>query len=282
MPAITEHQSGLVSILEYVCSAGPGAKPYAEQHQLHSISFVRRGSFGYRARGRASELVAGSVLAGQAGDEFTCTHEHHACGDECLSLQFDDGVADLIAARPGVFRVGAVPPISELMILAELTEAAVAGRTDVCPTEAALAFAARFVEIASERAAHPRTPTDRERRRAVQAALFIELNSASELPLQTIAQEVDSSPFQFLRSFSAVLGVTPHQYLVRSRLRHAARLLADERRSVTDVALDVGFGDLSNFVNSFRRAVGLSPRAFRRAAAGDRNFLQERIGHLPR
>jgi hypothetical protein len=28
--------------------------------------------------------------------------------------------------------------------------------------------------------------------------------------------------------------------------------------------------------------VGVSPRAFRRAAAGDRNFLQERIGHLPR
>jgi AraC family transcriptional regulator len=178
--------------------------------------------------------------------------------------------------------VGAIPPISELMILAELTEAAVARRTDVSPTEAALTFAARFVEIASGRSEGLRPPAARERRRAVQAALFIEQNSTQELELQTLAGEFDSSPFHFLRSFSAVLGVTPHQYLVRSRLRHAARLLANGQRSVTDVALDVGFGDLSNFVNSFRRAAGVSPRAFRRAAAGDRKFLQERIGHLPR
>ena len=37
---------------------------------------------------RLFELVAGSVLVGHAGDEFVCTHEHHDCGDECLSFQF--------------------------------------------------------------------------------------------------------------------------------------------------------------------------------------------------
>ena len=58
-----------------------------------------------------------------------------------------------------------------------------------------------------------------------------------------------------------MLGVTPHQYLVRSRLRHAARLLADDERPITDVAFDVGFGDLSNFVRTFHRAAGVSPRA---------------------
>ena len=75
-----------------------------------------------------------------------------------------------------------------------------------------------------------------------------------------------------------MLGVTPHQYLVRSRLRRAARLLAEEDRSITDIALDVGFADLSNFVRTFHRAAGVSPRAFRRAARGDRKILQERLG----
>jgi AraC family transcriptional regulator len=50
---------------------------------------------------------------------------------------------------------------------------------------------------------------------------------------------------------------------------------------VTAIAYDVGFGDLSNFVRSFRRAAGLSPRAFRRVAqrrgSGDRKFLQEAL-----
>jgi AraC-like DNA-binding protein len=65
-----------------------------------------------------------------------------------------------------------------------------------------------------------------------------------------------------------VLGVTPHQYLIRSRLRHAARLLADNTRSITDIAYDVGFSDLSNFVRTFHRAAGVSPRGFRRVATG--------------
>jgi AraC-like DNA-binding protein len=84
-----------------------------------------------------------------------------------------------------------------------------------------------------------------------------------------------------LRVFASVLGVTPHQYLVRSRLRHAAGLLADEGRSITDVALDVGFADLSNFVRTFHRAAGVSPRAFRRAARGDREVLRDRMRIRP-
>jgi AraC-like DNA-binding protein len=83
------------------------------------------------------------------------------------------------------------------------------------------------------------------------------------------------SPFHFLRLFSGVLGVSPHQYLVRSRLRHAARLLANDGRPVTDIAYDVGFGDLSNFVRTFHRAAGISPLKFRQAAKGERKILQE-------
>jgi AraC-like DNA-binding protein len=74
-----------------------------------------------------------------------------------------------------------------------------------------------------------------------------------------------------------VLGVTPHQYLVRSRLRRAARLLTDDARPITEVALEVGFGDLSNFVRTFHRAAGVSPRRFRQAARGDRKILQDRL-----
>ena len=56
----------------------------------------------------------------------------------------------------------------------------------------------------------------------------------------------------------------------------AARLLADEDVSITDIAYDVGFGDLSNFVRTFHRAAGVSPRAFREASRGKRKILQDR------
>jgi AraC-like DNA-binding protein len=64
---------------------------------------------------------------------------------------------------------------------------------------------------------------------------------------------------------------------VRSRLRHAARLLVDDERPVTDVAYDVGFGDFSNFVRTFHRAAGVSPRRFREVSRGVRKIFQERM-----
>jgi AraC-like DNA-binding protein len=111
----------------------------------------------------------------------------------------------------------------------------------------------------------------------VETALWIDAQSHRQIELQDAAAQAGVSPFHFLRLFSSVLGVTPHQYLVRSRLRHAARLLADDERAVTDVAYDVGFADLSNFVRTFHRAAGVSPLKFRQASRGMRKIFQERL-----
>jgi len=48
------------------------------------------------------------------------------------------------------------------------------------------------------------------------------------------------SPFHFLRIFARVLGVTPHQYLVRCRLRKAAWLLVHDTRPISDIASTSG------------------------------------------
>ena len=133
------------------------------------------------------------------------------------------------------------------------------------------------LEALSGKARKPATPTARDRRRAVEAALWIDANSHAEVDLEQAARQAGLSPFHFLRLFSAVLGVTPHQYLVRSRLRHAARLLTDDDIAVTDIAYDVGFGDLSNFVRTFHRAAGVSPTKFRQASRGERKILQEQL-----
>jgi AraC family transcriptional regulator len=168
-----------------------------------------------------------------------------------------------------------------LMVLGELAQAAAEGRSDIGLDEVAMLFAARFVETVTGR--KRRVPAQRpaDRRRAVEAALWIEAHAHEPIGLESAANEVRLSAFHFLRLFRDVLGVTPHQYLVRSRLRRAARLLTDDDRSITDVAFDVGFGDLSNFVRTFHRAAGVSPRGFRRAAGGDRKIFQDRLEALP-
>jgi AraC-like DNA-binding protein len=265
-----------ISVSDFRCTAEPGEKPFAEQYACHSISYVRKGSFGCHCRGRFHELVAGSILVGHPGDEYICTHDH-VVGDECLSFFLDPELVETINDRPEIWRVGSVPPLPELMVLGELAQTAAGGNSDVGLDEVGHLFASRFVEVVSGRAPKPMTATLRDRRRAVETALWIDANSHRPIDLEDAAAQAGISPFHFLRLFSDVLGVTPHQYLVRSRLRHAARRLADDDSPITDIAYDVGFNDLSNFVRTFHRAAGASPQKFRRASRGKRKIFQERL-----
>ena len=280
MSAITTLHSGSIIAIDYRCAAMPGDKPYTEQHQYHSVSYVRKGSFGCRYRGQHFELVTGSVLIGYPGDEYLCTHDHHDCHDECLSFQLAPELVESIGMQPDAWRIGSVAPLSELMVLGELAQATAEGRGDFGLDEIGMLFTSRFLELVSgqERPAVKARPQDR--RRAVETALWLDAHAQQPVNLQSAAHEAGLSPFHFLRMFRSVLGVTPHQYLVRARLRRAARLLCEDDRSVSEVAFDAGFADLSNFVRTFHRAAGLSPRLFRQAARGNRKILQDRYTKL--
>jgi AraC-like DNA-binding protein len=280
MPVITQLQSGSVAAVDYRCDAKPGDRPYVEMHRAFSISYVRAGTFGCRTRGKNYELVAGSVLVGYPGDEYLCTHDHYPCGDECLSFQLRPELVEVIGDDRRVWRSGAIPPLPELMVLGELAEASAAGRSDIGLDEVGMLFAARFVQQVSGRPRGSASARSADRRRAVEAAVWVDAHAHEPVSLEAAASQVDLSPFHFLRLFAKVLGVTPHQYLIRSRLRRAARLLADDTRSVTDVAFDAGFADVSNFVRTFHRAAGVSPRRFRLAARGDRKIFQDLLALL--
>jgi AraC-like DNA-binding protein len=277
MSSTTLYQRPSMTVSDFRCSAVPGDKPFVEQHRCHSISYVRKGSFGYRSRGREHELVAGSVLVGFPDTEFICTHDH-VCGDECLSFFFEPELVEAIGARSAAWQIGAAPPLPELMVLGELAQAAANGSSDIGLDELGHLLASRLVEVVSGKAAKSVKVTARDRRRAVEAALWLDAHSDRPIELEDAAAQAGVSPFHFLRLFSSVLGVTPHQYLVRSRLRHAARLLVDDDKAVTDIAYDVGFADLSNFTRTFHRAAGVSPLKFRQASRGKRKIFQERLG----
>jgi AraC-like DNA-binding protein len=276
MKISTLQQASMLSVRDYRCEAGPGDVAAVECFGEHAISYVRRGSFGCETRGCSYDLVAGAFLIGRPGEEYLCTHDHHDGGDECLSFHFEPELVDALdGAR--AWNACSLPPLPELVVLGELAQAAADGRSDVALDEVGLLLAQRYLDsqlgCTRERVASP----PRDRRRAVETALWMDAHSHEDIDLDAASRSAGLSPFHFLRVFSNVLGVTPHQYLVRSRLRHAARLLADDERSITDVAYDVGFSDVSNFVRTFGRAAGVSPRGFRCAARGDRKIFQERL-----
>ncbi len=278
MLTITPFVHGPVSAAGYTCSTSPGEMPFVEQHSAWSLSYVEAGSFGCECRGRRTELVPGSVLLGRPGDEYRCTHDHHRGGDECLAFFIDEAVADEVGGGNRPWESGALPPIAELIACGELASNAARHLQGPRVDEIGVAFATKVVDVIAGLQRSAVRPGAADRRRAIESALWIEAHSAQEVDLGSLAQRANLSVYHFLRVFSSVIGVTPHQYLLRCRLRHAAHLLADEERSITDIALEVGYADLSNFVRSFRRAAGVSPRAYRSASRGDRKILQVRLG----
>jgi AraC family transcriptional regulator len=99
------------------------------------------------------------------------------------------------------------------------------------------------------------------------AVALVETNFAAKLSREEMARAAGLSVSHFSKLFALCIGASPHQYLVRCRLRHAKKLLLkpEESLSLVDVAAEAGFADQAHFSRHFRRAYGVSPLAFRRA-----------------
>jgi len=90
---------------------------------------------------------------------------------------------------------------------------------------------------------------------------------AQPLDVPALARVAHVSPRQFMRSFRATFGESPHRYLQRRRVERAMFLLRSCDRSVTDICIEVGFNSLGTFSRTFREIVGESPSAYRRRGA---------------
>src|SRR5260370_33005681 len=121
-----------ITVSDFRCSAAPGDKPFVEQHDCHSISYVRKGSFGYHSRGRSHELVAGAFLIGVPEAEFMCTHDH-VCGDECLSFFLAPELGETIGGRREAWHVGGATPLPEPVGVGGLAQGAADGPRDFGP-----------------------------------------------------------------------------------------------------------------------------------------------------
>ena len=83
------------------------------------------------------------------------------------------------------------------------------------------------------------------------------------------------SPYHFRRTFRAMVDMTPHQFILHTRLLRAAVRLRRTADSISAIAFAAGFSDLSTFNRRFQRIMGRSraPIARRRLRSGQRQAL---------
>ena len=251
--------AGDASFAVYDCVCGHGVRsPRIEgAYDRPRICVLLDGTF--HVRSSAGSVVAGpgALLLGHAGAGYEYRHLDDG-GDRSVVFKYDPALLDEL----GALRAASVPAsASSARVVALTYEALLAGDPDAL-REAALAVA----DVAISHGVSSSAPPGAHARRISQVLRYIEAHHAGDCSLDTLAALARLSSFHFLRTFRAITGQTPRQVVIATRLRAAAAHLRSTNRPISDIALDVGFGDLSHFMASFARAFGRSPGAYRRVA----------------
>jgi AraC family transcriptional regulator len=95
------------------------------------------------------------------------------------------------------------------------------------------------------------------------ALWYIESHLASDLSLESVAAQVNVSPYYLTRAFQVLSGLSIMRYVRGRRLSVAARSLAAGAPDVLSVALDAGYGSHEAFTRAFRDQFGMTPEAVR-------------------
>jgi transcriptional regulator GlxA family with amidase domain len=94
---------------------------------------------------------------------------------------------------------------------------------------------------------------------------YVDAHLNEKISVQSLANIAGLSLYHFARAFKQSEGLTPHDYLVQCRIRHAQKLLADSDVPLSEVALAAGFLDQSHFARRFRDHFGVAPSRYRSA-----------------
>ena len=200
-------------VQDVVCTFGPHDRPFAERHHGVCVAAVTEGTFQYRSTLGSAVLAPGALLLGNDRHAFECRHEH-GTGDRCLSFrltpEFLEGV---VAAIPGVrravFSAPLLPPQSGLLPIIAAAEAAREDGDTAAFEEVALRLAGAVAAVLAGTKGRPPAPSRRHERQITAALRRIEAQADEPLSLADLAHEAAMSPYHFLRSFRALVGMTP-------------------------------------------------------------------------
>lgn len=251
--------------MEVVCTSGAGDRPFEEEHADHCVALVAGGTFTYRSNQGRAMMTPGALLLGNRGFCFECGHEHGR-GDRCLSFHFSDErwqrlVGELKGAQDGRFAAPKLPPKQDLAQLYADAESACDAGDEQALAETGLRLAAAAL-LGGDRQALPKI-TRRDQKRVAEAIRLIECEADRPIALDEMAGVAATSPFHFLRVFRQLAGMTPYQFVLKTRLHRAAIRLRTSDEPVSTIALDAGFNDLSTFNRRFRTVMGSAPSAYR-------------------
>ncbi|WP_433943063.1 AraC family transcriptional regulator [Paenibacillus sp. SN-8-1] len=229
---------------------------------------------------RAGEAVfidGGDIHAGHAMGTEGCRFFALVFGAQLLASAQYDAIQDQTilpfqerkATFPRLIRPSGTAEISLLAHISAIMEAC---RSEVPGYEAAvkgrllmMLYELTASGLACNRSMNP-TGGAAKIERLKKVILYIQQNYDSTIRLHELADLIPMSEGQFCRFFKSMTGQTPMDYVNSYRIRQAAEMLRVEDRKISDIALEVGFDNISYFIRVFRKMMKCSPSAFRKGS----------------
>lgn len=226
------------------------------------VNIVERGWFRLKYGRREWTLGAGSIFLSRPTEVYGYSHVKYAEPDTCLRVEFYGPVAGELAES--VFRLPLVPSKTNRLSFLRLRLGSLLSNAAEMSLDA---LACELVDAAAN-ADHDRHPLYRWEQlrwyaeRIGAARELMDCDPTADHSLWHLSSQVGMSIFLFARVFRELVGMPPHQYLVRRRLQRARDLLRSGI-PVTDVCYAAGFNNLSHFIRTFRAYFGMLPSKFK-------------------
>lgn len=249
----------------------PALMQRPDRHNEIEINFLCSGSLTYLLAGRRTTVRAGTLAM------FWAAIPHQIVAWEGGQPYFVATVAlgwFLAAGLPAEFAqtvlkgeiVSDARPMAADESSFQRWETDLRSKDEIRERAALLEIQARLLRLAqaSVQRARSRAPSPKLSR-ADQLACHIARNYHKPLTAESIARANGVHPNYAMSLFREAFGTTISDFIVHHRISHAQRLLVTTDDLVIDIAFASGFQSLSRFNEAFKRACGVSPRAYRRA-----------------
>lgn len=238
--------------------------PADYQYGTAGIGFVMSGWFDYRGHVGSATCVPGTLLFANRDEHFSVNHLD-APGTRRLVAWYDNAFLEQIAGAYGLdkaeFQAVALPPGKSASNAFAWMQAMAAGSSDADDAACSLAAAA----LAFPEAQRPGPDvSSHERRRILSAVRHVGEFFFEPCPVDVLARISGLDRFGFMHRFKAVTGQSANQYVINTRIRASAARLIETKAPISEIALDVGFNDISYFNACFRAAFACTPRQFRK------------------
>ena len=271
------YKSSSYTITDYQCKSVAGEVSGVEYQPDFSLSFTRVGNFIYHVFRNTLDTHSGRILLNKPGHEHVVSHVYHV-PDQCTCFAFSQEFYESVKERYGqlstrffknneissllvksdagldylhnkIFRALTSKHYSSLLIdslvheIADLTLDKIADEDSVKTIPASMKkYHLQTIEKAKE---------------------YITINYSRDLTLNEIADSSCVSPFHFSRIFKTFTSLSPHQYLIGTRLKNAEDLIKNSDLPITEICFSSGFDSLEYFSTAFKNKYRLSPSRFR-------------------